>query len=124
MAASLFINVVPAPLTITANNQTKFYGAALPALTASYSGLVNGDTAASLTTQPSLSTTGSSTSPVGTYTIAASGAVDPNYTISYASGTLSVIPASLTITAGNASKVYGAAMPAFIGHLRGLRQRR
>ena len=38
------------PLTITADNQTKVYGAALPTLTASYSGFVNGDTAASLTT--------------------------------------------------------------------------
>ena len=38
-----------APLTITANNQSKVYGAALPTLTASYSGFVNGDTSASLT---------------------------------------------------------------------------
>ena len=41
-----------AALTITANNQSKVYGAALPALTASYSGFVNGDTSASLTTGP------------------------------------------------------------------------
>ena len=41
-------------LTITANNQTKVYGAALPTLTASYTGFVNGDTSASLTTQPTL----------------------------------------------------------------------
>ena len=50
---------MPVALTITANNQTKVYGAALPTLTASYSGLVNGDTPASLTTLPTLSTTGS-----------------------------------------------------------------
>ena len=36
--------VSPAMLTITADNQTKVYGAALPTLTASYSGFVNGDT--------------------------------------------------------------------------------
>ena len=34
-------------LTITADNQTKVYGAALPTLTASYTGFVNGDTSAS-----------------------------------------------------------------------------
>ena len=38
------LTVTPAALTITANNQTKVYGAALPTLTASYSGFVNGDT--------------------------------------------------------------------------------
>ena len=51
------LTVTPAPLTITANNQTKAYGAAVPALTASYTGFVNGDTSASLTTQPTLTTT-------------------------------------------------------------------
>ena len=48
------LTVTPAPLTITADNQTKVYGAALPTLTASYIGFVNGDTSASLTTQPTL----------------------------------------------------------------------
>src|SRR5208337_1069551 len=51
------LTVTPAPLTITAVNQTKVYGAALPILTASYTGFVNGDTAASLTTQLTLTTT-------------------------------------------------------------------
>ena len=51
------LTVTPAPLTITADNQTKVYGAALPTLTASYTGFVNGDTAASLTTPPTLTTT-------------------------------------------------------------------
>ena len=104
--------VTPAPLTITANNQTKLYGAALPTLTASYTGLVNGDTAESLTTAASLSTSATAASPVGGYTISAGGAVDANYTISYASATLTVNPAPLTITANNQSKVYGASDPA------------
>ena len=56
--------VTPAMLTITADNQTKVYGAALPTLTASYSGFVNGDTSASLTTQPTLSTTATASSHV------------------------------------------------------------
>ena len=106
------LTVTPAPLTITANNQSKVYGAALPALTASYTGFVNGDTAASLRRSPRLprrprppATSGSP------YTITASGAVDPDYTISYVAGTLTVTPAPLTITADNQSKVYGAALP-------------
>ena len=100
-------------MTITADNQTKVYGAALPTLTASYSGFVNGDTAASLTTPPTLSTTATASSHVAgsPYAITASGAVDPDYTISYAAGTLTVTPAPLTITANNQTKVYGAALP-------------
>src|SRR3989442_11051103 len=82
------LTVTAATLTITANNQTKVYGAANPALTVSYSGFVNGDTAASLTTPPTVSTTATSASGVGTYPIAASGAGSANYTISYVSGTL------------------------------------
>ena len=76
------LTVTPAALTITANNQTKVYGAALPTLTASYSGFVNGDTAASLTTPPTLTTTATASSHVAgnPYAITASGAVDPDYT--------------------------------------------
>ena len=107
------LTVTAAALTITANNQTKVYGAALPTLTATISGFVNGDTSASLTTQPTLATTATTSSHVSgnPYTITASGAVDSDYTISYASGTLTITPVALTITAGNQTKVYGAAVP-------------
>jgi len=39
------LTIAPAPLVITADDQQMTYGATLPALTVSYSGLVNGDTA-------------------------------------------------------------------------------
>jgi hypothetical protein len=103
--------ITPAPLTITADNKSMVYGGTFPTLTASYGGFVNGDTSASLTTQPTLSTTATAASHVGSYTITAGGAVDPDYTISYVAGTLIVSPAGLTITADNKSKVYGAALP-------------
>jgi hypothetical protein len=103
--------VSPAPLTITANNQSKAYGAALPALTVGYSGFVNGDTSASLTTSPMATTPATAASPVDGYLITISGAVDPNYIISYVTGTLTVTPVALTITANNQSKVYEAALP-------------
>ena len=84
-------------LTITADNQTKVYGATLPTLTASYSGFVNGDTSASLTTQPTLTTTATagSQSQAARTASRASGAVDTDYSISYVAG-------SLTVTAGAA----------------------
>ncbi|MHB8284487.1 MAG: MBG domain-containing protein, partial [Caulobacteraceae bacterium] len=108
------LTVTPAALTITANNQTKVYGAAVPTLTDSYSGFVNGDTAASLSTQPTLTTTATAASHVAgnPYAITASGAADSDYAISYVAGALTVTPAALTITADNQTKVYGAAIPA------------
>ena len=105
------LNVTPVALTITANNQSKVYGAGLPTLTASYSGFVNGDTADSLDATPTFSTTATADSDTGDYAITASGAVDANYTISYVDGTLTVTTAALTITADNQTKVYGAALP-------------
>ena len=103
--------VLPAALTITPANTSKPYGAALPALTASYSGFVNGDTPGSLTSPPALSTTATAASPVGSYPITAGGAASPNYTIRYAGGTLTVNKAALRITANNASKLRGAPLP-------------
>ena len=87
------LTVTPAPLTITANNQTMVVNTSLPTLTASYTGLVNGDTAASLTTQPTLVTTATKYSPISgnPYPITVSGAVDSDYSISYVNGTLTVI---------------------------------
>ena len=63
-------------------------------MTVSYSGFVNGDTAASLTTQPTVTTTATTASPVGTYPITASGATSANYTMSYVNGTLTVVASS------------------------------
>ena len=116
------LTVTPAGLTISADSKSKVYGAALPTLTASYTGLVNGDTAASMTTAPTLSSTASQTSHVGgnPYLVIASGAVDTDYSIGYVTGTLTVTPAGLTITADSKVKVYGAAMPTLTASYAGL----
>jgi hypothetical protein len=94
-------------LTITANNASMTYGGTVPALSVSYNGFTNGQTSNSLTTAPTISTTGTSLSHAGTYPITVSGAVDTNYTIVYVQGTLTINPAPLTITASNESKTYG-----------------
>ncbi len=116
------LTVTKAALTITANNQTKVYGAALPTLTASDSGFVNGDTAASLTVQPTISTTATAASHVSgsPYSITANGAVDSDYSISYVAGSLTVTPAHLSVTANNQSKPYGAPVPILTFTLSGL----
>ena len=113
------LTVTPASLTITANNATKLYGAANPALSATYTGLVNGDGPAAIA-GVGLGAADSAASGVGRYAITASGGVDANYTITYVAGTMSVTPAPLTITAGNASRAAGQADPAFGASYAGL----
>jgi YVTN family beta-propeller protein len=109
--ATVTIDVSKAPLTVTAQNKSKVYAAALPALTATYSGFVNGDTAASLDTPVNLATTATAASNVGTYPITASGAADANYTITPVNGTLSVTRANLTIRADDKNRLYGQPNP-------------
>jgi sugar lactone lactonase YvrE len=98
---SLTIN--PASLTIAPNSQTMVASSAVPAFSASYSGFQNGDTAASLGMPATLSTTATSASGAGNYPITASGAVDPDYTIGYTPGILTIIPQVITTptTAGS-----------------------
>ncbi|MBV4357603.1 MBG domain-containing protein [Pinibacter aurantiacus] len=113
------LSVTPAALTITADDKTKVYGANNPALTASYTGFVNGENASSLTTAPTITTTATPSSVVGNYPVTASGAVDANYTITYVPGNLSVTPAVLTITADDKTKIYGENNPALTVHYSG-----
>jgi hypothetical protein len=83
------LTITPAPLTIEANNTSQVLGTT-PSLSASYIGLVNGDTAASLTTPAVVSTTATANSLPGAYPITVAGASSPNYSITYKSGTYTV----------------------------------
>jgi len=107
------LSITPASLAISANNTNKVYGAALPGFAATYAGFVNGDTAANLTTPVTFGTSATTSSPVGGHPITASGATYSNYNITFNSGTLTVTPAALTVTANSTNKTYGAALPAF-----------
>ena len=105
--------VTPAPLTITADDQARAYGAANPTLTATYSGFVNGDGPSDLDAAAVLATSATPASPAGTYPITVSGAADANYDITFVAGTLTVGSAVLTVTADDATRVYGGADPSF-----------
>lgn len=86
------LTVNPAPLTITADDKTKPVGSLNPPLTATYSGLVYGETPSYLVIAPIITTSATESSPVGLYPIIVSGGSSPNYTITY-------VPGNLTITA-------------------------
>ena len=109
------LTVAPAALTVTANDATRVYGAANPSFTLSYAGWVNGEGPAALPTAPTITTGATPGSVVGSsQTITAGGpATDGNYTVSYKSGTLTITPAPLTVTANDATRLYGAANPSF-----------
>ncbi|GHM98932.1 hypothetical protein WSM22_04220 [Cytophagales bacterium WSM2-2] len=107
------LTINPAPLTVTANNASRVYGAANPAFTMSYTGFVNGEGTANLTTVPTATSTATATTPVGSVNIVPSGGVSGNYTFTYVTGSLSITKASLTVMGVNATRVYGATNPVF-----------
>ena len=88
-AATTTANIGKAALTILADDKAKLLGAVNPPLTASYSGLVPGDTPAVISLL-ALNTPATTASPVGAYSITPSGATAANYTIAYVDGTLAV----------------------------------
>ena len=96
----LTATIAPAPLILQAKNLMMNSGQPVPTLTFSAQGLVGSDTTTSaFTTQPTLTTTATSTSPGGVYPINISGGVAPNYTITqYIPGTLTVIVSTGTTT--------------------------
>jgi len=97
------------PLTITAPSPTVDYGESLPQLTPSYTGLVNGDTTTA--TPPTCTTTPAEPTAVGTYPVSCSGAVDGNYAITYAAGTLTIHPVPLTVIAPSGTILSGQVPP-------------
>src|SRR5262249_28470529 len=84
----------PAP----ADPKSKVYGAALPTLSYTASGFVNGETAATALTG-ALATTATASSDVGSYPITQGTLAAVNYTISFTGNTLTVTPAATTTTA-------------------------
>ena len=114
------VTVGAAPLVVTASSVATTYGTAATAITPSCSGFLNGDTAASLTTQASCTTTATPTSGVGTYPSSCTGADDPNYDITYVGGTVTVTPTPVTITALSTSMTYGGSAPTVSPTIDGL----
>jgi len=109
------LTMTPAPLTVTASAETKSYGQTVTFGSGSTlfttAGLQNSETVGSVTLN---SSGGAGTASVAgsPYTITPSAATGGtftagNYTITYASGSLAVNPAALTITANPESKTYG-----------------
>jgi hypothetical protein len=121
------LTVNKAPLTVTANDDSREYGAANPTFTANFSGFKNGENLASsgVTGSPSLTTTATATSSVSGSPYAITAAVGTlaadNYSFTYQNGSLTVTKAPLTVKANDDSREYGNANPAFTANFSGFK---
>ena len=98
-----FLTVAEAPLTVTADDASSTYGSPIPALTATITGFVAGDTSAVVSGSPALSTLATPTSAVGPYaiTVGLGTLTAANYEfVNRVGGTLTVIPATATLSLG------------------------
>ncbi len=107
------LNITSAQLTIKANDAVRQYYSDDPNFTYTCSGFVNGDNASVLTATPSLSTSATRNSNVGTYEIKVGDTSSPNYSISFVNGTLTITPRTLIASVGNYERAYNEENPAF-----------
>jgi hypothetical protein len=90
--------IAKATLTVTASG-TRQYSDPNPTFVPQYTGFVSPDTAASIATPPTCTSTATTASAPGTYPVTCSGGFDPNYTFTFQQGTL-------TVTAEDARAAY------------------
>lgn len=99
------VTVAKAPLTVTADNQSRLYGAANPAFTTTITGFVYNQTlgTSGVTGSALVTTTATITSNAGTYPItAALGTLSANnYSFTFAAGVLTVNKATIIVSADN-----------------------
>jgi hypothetical protein len=103
------LTITARPITVTANNLSRIYGNANPALTFTVGGqgLANGDQLSG-----ALATTANATTGVGTVAITqGSLAASSNYQLTFVGGLLTITPRLLTVTADDLSKLFGEPDP-------------
>jgi hypothetical protein len=117
------LNVAKAVLTVKANNASRIYGEANPGFTTTISGYVNADDAQVVTGTAGLTADVKANSPVGNYSIEAKigDLAAANYSFRFEPGTLSITPATLTVTANNQSRKYGETNPEFTFLVSGIK---
>lgn len=100
---SATLTVAKATLTVTGSSHSREFKAANPSFSVSYSGFVNSESAANLTTQPTASTTATASSPIGDYNVTPAGGVSNNYTFNTVAGRLTITRKPVTFSFGNLS---------------------
>ncbi|MDQ3214113.1 MAG: Ig-like domain repeat protein [Acidobacteriota bacterium] len=105
------ITVTPAPLIVRANDSVKRFGSQLPGFTATFAGLVYGESPASLGGTLAFATPATQSSPVGTYPIMAGGFSSPNYAIAFVNGVLTILKGSVAVAVSTSPEPSGSEMP-------------
>ena len=107
------LTVDKAALTVTPNNQSIVSGSVVPSLSATITGYVNGDTQTVVTGLPALTTTATSSSPAGTYPIAATVGTlaAANYSFTVGTGTLTITPAASNPGVGFSGRAMAGTQP-------------
>jgi hypothetical protein len=107
----LTINVGKAALSITASSHTVAFGDAVPTITPTYSGFVNGD-ASSAITAPTCSTTYTTTTGVGSVASSCSGATASNYSFTYTAGVITITQGGQTsvLAITSTTVIYGSTL--------------
>ena len=97
------------PLKVIADNYSRLKGATNPVFTFAYSGFVNGETSNVLAGKPSLTTTATTLSVVGSYpiTIALGTLASTHYAFSFVNGTLTVYTNPPIVTLSSLTKFLG-----------------
>nr|WP_128103704.1 MBG domain-containing protein [Paenibacillus sp. DCT19] len=113
------LTIEQAPLSATADDARRVYGASNPVFTGTLTGVLHQDGITA-----TYDTTAGESSNVGTYPIEATlndpnGKLD-NYDVTLTPGTLTIEQAPLSATADDARRVYGASNPVFTGTLTGV----
>ncbi len=110
------LTITPVSVLVNAVAKNKIYGEADPPLTATFTGMLEGDSFI-----PSYTISRETGDTVGQYIITPAGDVaQGNYVVTYDTALLSITPKALTITVNDAEKTCGQADPTFTGTVEGL----
>lgn len=100
------LTITKAPLKVIASSASIKVGEDVPTFTASYDGFVNGETAAVLGGELTITCSATKTSPAGSYDVVPSGLTAENYEIEFVNGTLTITSGTYTIVASNTTVTY------------------
>ena len=120
VSAEVLIDVLKAPLRITAVSTSRKYGSANPTFRSSFYRFVNGESESKLDKPVLYRTEAVPSSPVGTYKVTPYNAESKRYNITFVEGDLRVDPARLTIRAENKYRYVGEENPPLTYTIAGL----
>ena len=111
--------ITPATLDVTADNKSRTYGAANPALTYTITGYQNGEDygTSDLIGTPNITTISAPTDGVGVQVGIIDSAVgtlaSTNYAFNYVDGNMTITPATITVTPDDVNREYGEITPVY-----------